>query len=178
MPIVPPVSAKVRLVAPREWSSPRAISAQSLQRNEDRRSTFCQINDNKHTVISVKQSSQLSYRLRCIYPCNWGRSQNWGSRRRRPVSGISAARRGISAPVCRGEGPGWISVRDSCCPTACAPHPSCCSLQSRIHRSPRTFSGTKDPAQKKKAGESEGGYGVEDSWRGPHSARLGDFWWN
>lgn len=45
MPIVPPVSAKVRLVAPREWSSPRTISAQSLQRNTDRRSTFCQIND-------------------------------------------------------------------------------------------------------------------------------------
>lgn len=45
MPIVPPVSAKVRLVAPREWSNPRTISAQSLQRNTDRRSTFCQIND-------------------------------------------------------------------------------------------------------------------------------------
>lgn len=96
---------------------------------------------------SSGRKKQKSYRLLCIYPCNLGRFQSWGFRRQRSVSGIWAARRGISGPACTGEGPGWISVRGSCCPRACAPHPNCCSLPSRIHRSPRTFSGTKAPAQ-------------------------------
>lgn len=100
---------------------------------------------------SCRKISSVSYRLRCICPCNSGRCQSWGSQRRRPVSGISAAQLGICGRVDTRGGPGWIWVPGSCCRTACAPPPNCCSLPSHIHRSPRTFSYKKEPAQRIKS---------------------------
>lgn len=134
--------------------------------------TPAQSNKQYYSSIVLTQR-QESYRLQCIYPCNWGRSQNWGSRRQQPASGIWAARRGICAPACTGEGPGWISVRGSWCPTACALHPKCCRPPSRTHRSPHTFSGTKAPAQREKS-EWRG----EMVERGSDSAMVCDVSWN